>query len=94
MSTQPKLPRTLGKMTTSVQKTFRRTPEGFYLEVDMHFIQFLNEDGSLRSQKLDYERHLDLWRIARDGERSPYGELMWMVPEHERPVRLICIKKG
>lgn len=88
------LPRALGKMTTFVQRVFRRNPEGYYQEVEQHFIKFLNEDSSLRSTKLDYEKHLDLWKVAQPGDRCAYGDIMWKFPDQEKPVRLICIKKG
>jgi len=81
-------------MTTHIEKVFRRTPEGFYREIYLHFLSFLNPDGTLRSRKLDKEEHRDLWREAKEGERSPYGECTYPLPGYDRPVRLICVRKG
>jgi hypothetical protein len=89
------LPRALGKMNTSVTRVFRQTPEGFFLEIYLHFINFLNEDGSLRSSKLDKEVTTgSRWRKAREGERSAYGEVDYVFPNHDKATRLICISKG
>lgn len=89
------LPRALGKMNSSVQRVFRKTKEGFFLEFYLHFINFLNEDGSLRSSKLDRETTTGrLWRPARAGERSSYGEVDYKFPELPHPIRLICVSRG
>ena len=85
--------RTLGRMTTSIERVFRRTPEGYYREIWLHFITFLNDDGSIKSSKLDTERHGGLWKMAREGERSSYGEVSHLFPETDKPVRLVCIGK-
>lgn len=90
------MPRMLGKMTTYVEKIYRpvgsRMP-GFYQEVIMHFVKFLNEDGSVRSLKLDREEPKDFWREPRVGERSSYGEVDYLFPGADKKTRLICIKK-
>jgi hypothetical protein len=89
------LPRTLGKMNTTVERVFRRTPDGFFLEVYLHFLNFLNEDGSLRSSKLDKEVSTGkLWRVARPGERSSYGEVDYLFPGQPKAVRLLCVSKS
>lgn len=89
------LPRTLGKMNTKVQRVFRRTPDGYFLEIMLHFLEFYNEDGSLRSSKLDKEVSSGkFWRVARPGERSPYGEADYLFPDQAQPIRLICVSKG
>jgi len=85
------LPRTLGKMNTTVQRVFRRTPDGLFQEVYLHFLNFLNEDGSLRSSKLDKEVLGKLWRVARPGERSGYGEVDHLFPDQAKPTRLLCV---
>ena len=89
------LPRTLGKMNTTVERVFKRTPDGFFLEVYLHFLKFLNEDGSLRSSKLDKEVVTGkLWRAARPGERSSYGEVDYLFPDQTKPTRLLCVTRG
>lgn len=86
------LPRTLGKMNTTIERVFKRTPEGLFMEVYLHFLNFLNEDGTLRSSKLDKEVATGkLWRVARPGERSSYGEVDYRFPDQPRPIRLICL---
>jgi hypothetical protein len=82
-------------MNTKVKRVFRRTPDGFFLEIMLHFLEFLNEDGSLRSSKLDKEVSSGkLWRVAKAGERSPYGEVDYLFPDQIVPTRLICVSKG
>lgn len=89
------LPRTLGKMNTTVERVFKRTPDGFFLEVYLHFLNFLNEDGSLKSSKLDKEVVTGkLWRVARPGERSGYGEVDYLFPDQAKPTRLLCVTTG
>ena len=82
-------------MNTTVERVFRRTPDGFFMEIYLHFLNFINDDGSLSSSKLDKEvRSSKLWRVARPGERSSYGEVDYRFPGEEKPVRLICVTKG
>lgn len=83
------LPRALGKMNTSIERIFRFYPDGFYREVTLHFLNFLRDDGSLHSKKLDFEELGDFWRIAREGERSSYGERDFKFPHLPAPVRMI-----
>ena len=88
------LPRTLGRMNTTIQKIFRRNSSGVFLEIDLHFLNFLNEDGSLRSSKLDKEIWTGkLWQVAKEGEHSSYGETMHLFPGEAKPTRLICISR-
>lgn len=88
------LPRTLGKMNTTVERVFRRTPDGFFEEIYLHFLNFINDDGSLRSSKLDKEiRTGKLWRVARDGERSSYGEVDYLFPGMAKPTRLLSVSR-
>lgn len=83
--------RTLGRMSTTVERVFRRTPEGYYREITLHFLNFLAEDGSLKSSKLDKEIHGALWKVARPGERSNNGEVDTILPGTDHPVRLVCL---
>jgi hypothetical protein len=88
------LPRTLGKMNTTVERVFKRTPEGLFVEVYLHFLNFLNEDGTLRSSKLDKEVVTGkVWRLARPGERSSYGEVDYLLPGQTKTTRLICVTR-
>ena len=86
--------RTLGRMTTSMERVFRRTPEGYFREFWLHFINFLNEDGSPKSTKLDREMIGQLWKVAREGERSSWGEVDYLFPDQDKAVRLVCLGKG
>jgi hypothetical protein len=82
-------------MNTTMERVFRRTPEGFFVEIHLHFLSFINDDGSLRSKKLDKEISTgSLWRPAKVGERSPYGEIDYIFPGTAAPTRLICVSKG
>lgn len=86
------LPRTLGRMKMTTERVFRKVDTNLFREYNMYFINFLNEDGTLRSQKLDKEVRGGLWRVATDKERSAFGECLHLFPDTDTPVRLICIK--
>lgn len=81
-------------MNTSIERVFRRTPEGYFREFWLHFINFIGEDGQIRSSKLDKTIPGGLWKVAREGERSMYGECDYQFPEQPKPVRLVCFGKG
>jgi len=86
--------RTTNRMCTSVERVFRPMPDGLYREVILKFINFMNEDGSIRSSKLDEEIFGGLYRVSANlNERSQYGEIMYKFPEQEEPTRLLCIGK-
>lgn len=88
------LPRALGNMNTTIERVFKRTPEGFFRESYLHFLNFLNEDGSLRSSRLEKEIVTGrMWKVARPGERSSYGEVDYMFPGEIKATRLICINR-
>jgi hypothetical protein len=88
------LPRTLGKMSTTIEKVFRMNREGYYVEIHLHFLNFLNEDGSLRSSKIDREIVTGrIWKKAKPGERSLYGEEDYIFPNESKPTRLLCISR-
>lgn len=84
--------RTQLKMCTSMERVFRPLPNGLYREIILHFINFLNEDRSIRSSKLDKEVLGKLYKIAgSDREVSQYGEVSYKFPGDDEPVRLLCI---
>ena len=84
--------RTQGKMCTSMERVFRPLPNGFYREIFLHFINFMNEDRSVKSSKLDKEVLGGLYRVAgSDREVSQYGEVVYKFPNSEEPVRLLCV---
>lgn len=87
-------PRTLGRMSSSVERVFRYTQEGLYREVWLHWIHFLDEEGQLKSTKLDKTIQGKLWKIAKPNERSVFGECMHKFPEIKEPVRLVCISQS
>lgn len=84
--------RTQGLMCTSVERVFRPMPDGLFREITLHFINFLNDDRSIRSTKLDKEIPGKLYKLAgSDSEQSQYGEVMYKFPNSDEPVRLLCI---
>jgi hypothetical protein len=86
--------RTTGRMNTSVERHFRPMPGGLYREVILKFINFMNEDGTIRSSKLDEEIFGALYKPAKsDSEQSQYGEIFYKFPEQDKPTRLLCIGK-
>ena len=81
------------KMNTSIERVFKGPlPDGLYRELYLHFIHFLNEDGSIRSSKLDKQIPGRLYKVAgSNNERSMYGEVEYTFPGQDKPVRLISI---
>ncbi len=88
------LPRTLGRMTTCVDRVFRPIGNGLFQEVYMHFIKFMNEDGTTKNMKLEKEELRGIWREPKAGERSREGETTFVFPGDAKPRRLICIQRG
>ncbi len=79
-------------MCTSVEKVFRPLPDGLFQEIILHFINFMNDDRSIRSTKLDKEILGRLYKLARnDTDRSQYGEVWYQFPGGDEPVRLLCL---
>lgn len=84
--------RTQGRMTTGFERTFRKTPDGYFREYWLHFIHFTDDKGN-KSSKLDKMIPGKLYKIARPGERSTWGEVDFVFPENEdgKPTRLVCL---
>lgn len=81
-----------GRMTTGIERVFRPMREqGFYREIYLHWIHFMNESGEVVSSKLDKSIKGKLYRIAKGNERSMYGEVEYKFPNAEEPVRLIAL---
>ncbi len=78
-------------MTTGVERTFRKTFDGLYREIFLHFIHFLDENGNIVSSKLDKSINGKLYKIAEGNERSLYGEVEYKLPDQEKPVRLLAL---
>lgn len=89
---KPQDERTQGRMTTGIERAFRRTPDGYYREVFLHFIHFTDPKG-YKSSKLDKMIPGKLWKVARPDERSMYGECEYVFPDSEdgKPTRLVCL---
>ncbi|TXH11663.1 MAG: hypothetical protein E6R04_01035 [Spirochaetes bacterium] len=88
------LPRTLGRMTTCVDRVFRPIGNGLFQEVYMHFIKFVNEDGTTKNMKLSKEEFRGIWREPKGNEHSREGETTFAFPGDSAPRRLICIQRG
>lgn len=74
------------KMTTGIERIFRRvTPVGqqpvLYREFMLHFIHYLDKDGSKLSTKLDKTIPGMYYREAGPNEHSLYGEYNYTFPE-------------
>jgi hypothetical protein len=87
-----KLPRTTGRMTTCIERVFRPIGNGFFREVFMHFIKFMNEDGTTKSMKLEKEEERGVWKEPEGDERSRIAETTFVFPGDTKPRRLICVQ--
>lgn len=87
-------PRT-NKMSAGIERVYRpiANKEGVFREIILHWIHFLNPStGEIISSKLDKQIPGKLYKIARDNERSLYGEVIYKFPDGvER--RLVGIKE-
>ena len=79
------------KMSTSIERVFRKNPDGLCREILMHYIHFLSEDGKVISSKLDKQINGRLYKRATLNERSSYGEVEYQFPDEDKPVRLIAL---
>ncbi len=74
------------KMISGIERVFRPLRlQGYvgndiYQEVYMHYIHFLNEDGSVRKSKLDHMENGKIW-VESGGRRSLYGECEYVFPD-------------
>lgn len=77
-------PKRTNKMNTEVLRSFRKTQDGLYREVYMHYLQFLDQEGNVVSSKLDKQIPGRLYKDATDtGERSNCGEVEYEFPNGE-----------
>ena len=86
--------RTLGRMTTGVERVFRPMRDGLFKEIYLHYIHFLDENGNKTSSKLQQQIEGKLYRIVQEHEknlRSVHGEVEYQFPETDKPVRLIAL---
>jgi len=79
------------RMTTSIERKFRQLPDGLYREIKLVFTHFLDNDGNIKRSKLDKEITGLLYKIAQPEEHSLYGEVEYVFPDSEKPVRLIAL---
>lgn len=74
------------KMVSGFERVFRPLKlQGYvgndiYQEVYMHYIHFLNEDGTVRKSKLDRMENGKIWIESR-GQHSLYGECDYVFPD-------------
>lgn len=92
--TNMKLPHV--RMTTGVERIFRRvTPHGqspvMYQEFMLHFIHYLDTDGTKLKTKLDKTAPGMYYREARPHEHSNYGEYTYTFPEDGVTRRIIAV---
>lgn len=74
------------KMTTGIERVFRRvSPPGVqpevYREFLLHFIHYMDTDGSKLSSKLDKTIPGMFYREARGNEHSIHGEYEYTFPD-------------
>lgn len=82
----------LNRVSPIVEIEMKKISNGIYRKLYKHSIRFLNEDGSVKSTKLDKVVEGPLYRIAtKDSERSTYGEMMYTFPGTKNPVRLLAL---
>jgi len=79
------------RMTTSVERVFKKLPDGLIREITISYIHFLNAAGDIIRSKLDKSIPGRLFKRATENERSQYGEVMYLFPDEEVPVRLIAL---
>jgi hypothetical protein len=79
------------RMTTSVERVFRRLTNGYYREILMHYIHFIDDGGNILSSKLDKAIERGLWQRAIGNERSRYGELEYQFPDEDKPCRMLAL---
>jgi hypothetical protein len=82
--------RSATRMNTSIERVFRRLPNGLYKEFYLHYLQFINEDGSLQSSKLDKQIPGRLYKKS-DTQISAYGEVEYLFPGDAKPTRLVAL---
>ncbi len=85
--------RTLGRMTTGIERVFRPMNDGLYREIYLHYIHFLDENGNKTSSNLQKQIPGKLYRRVRENEnvRSVHGEVEYQFPEEDKPVRLVAL---
>lgn len=83
--------RTLGRMDTTIERVFQPLNDGTYREITLYLVNFYDQMGTLQSQKINKEVFGPLWKKAREGDRSFYGEVMHKFPQDTEPTRLVCL---
>lgn len=74
------------KMATGIERVFRHVHlEGYsgdplFREVHMHYIHFINPDGTVRKSKLDKMVEGKLWMESKN-QRSIHGECEYTFPD-------------
>lgn len=84
------------KMNTGLERVFRRvTNVGqvpvIYREYMLHFIHYMDTDGSKLRSKLDKTVPGYYYREAKAGEHSNYGEYTYTFPEDGITRRIIAM---
>jgi hypothetical protein len=77
------------KITTSFETVYIKRKDGFFQEIINHYLHFVDETGK-KITKLDKQIPGILFKEARDGERSSYGEA-FVTTSDNRQVRIIGI---
>jgi hypothetical protein len=94
----PKPTLKIPKMTTGMERIFRRvSPPGVnptvYQEFMLHFIHYMDTDGSKLRTKLDKTIPGMYYREAGPNEHSLYGEYTYTFPEDGVSRRIIAIPR-
>lgn len=79
------------RMTTGIERVFRKLPDNNIREIFLHFIHFLGDDGQIKRSKLDKTIPGKLYKRAVGNERSLYGEVTYKFPDEDEPVRLLAL---
>jgi hypothetical protein len=86
----PKPPR----MSTGIERVFRAIPNkpGYYREILLHWLYFLNEAGETDRVKLDKQIPGGVFKEAVGDQRSLYGEIEYTFPDGTKR-RLIGVRE-
>lgn len=79
------------KMHTGIQKTYKRRFDGTYQEYVIYLLYFEDEIGN-KTTKHDKTVVGGIYRLAKLGERSVYGEAKYFDPDDNQEKHLIIIK--
>ena len=80
------------KMSTGIERVFRHVKQGVYRELYLHYIHFIDDNGTILRSKLDKTIEGGLFKRAETpDERSRHGEVEYKFPDEEENVRMLAL---